>query len=66
MYTGPSDKTRYSREDYATKELEQKLQRVTKMKLVTDFPADPKVTPYGESERVLEVTPFKPVILIFA
>ena len=55
MYTGPSDETRFSREDYPAKELEQKLLKVTKMKLGENFEADPKVTPYGENKRVDEV-----------
>ena len=57
MYTGPLDETRFYRKDYPIKELEQKLLRVTKMKLVVDFPADPMVKPYGDDRKVSEVMP---------
>ena len=56
MYSGPSDPTRVSAEDFSTNELERCIKGLTKLKDEDPLPGEPSVAPFGGDNGLPEVS----------
>jgi hypothetical protein len=52
LYSGPSDLTRVSKEDFSARELERSVKNVTRLKEEDPLPGEPSVAPYGNGNKV--------------